>query len=65
MYTKQVTIRLDENLYRLLEKEAGKQMRSVAGLARLILHRNLKNTRTNSQTGSNRVDKTRNRGTEE
>ena len=41
MYTKQVTIRLDDTLYRLLEKEAGKQMRSVAGLVRLILHRNL------------------------
>ena len=42
MYTKQVTIRLDGKLYRRLEKEAGKQMRSVAGLVRLILHRNLK-----------------------
>jgi len=41
MYAKQVTIRLDDNLYRRLEKEAGRQMRSVAGLIRLILHRNL------------------------
>jgi len=41
MYAKQVTIRLDDNLYRRLEKEAGRQMRSVAGLVRLILHKNL------------------------
>jgi len=27
MYAKQVTIRVDDNLYRLLEEEAGKQIR--------------------------------------
>jgi hypothetical protein len=78
MYAKQVTIRLDDNLYRLLEKEAGKRMRSVAGLVRLILHRNLKNNKsapgvllkevavdnTKPQTGFNRAGDNRERGTE-
>ena len=41
MYGKQVTIRIDEKLYRSLEKEAKKQMRSVSGLIRLILTNNL------------------------
>jgi hypothetical protein len=78
MYAKQVTIRLDDNLYRLLEKEAGNQMRSVAGLVRLILHRNLKSNKsapgvlieampvdnTKPQTGFNRAGENRVSGTE-
>ena len=42
MYGKQITFRLEENLYRKLEKVAGKEMRSVGGLIRLILIENIK-----------------------
>jgi hypothetical protein len=37
MYGKKITVRLDEKLYQVLEKEAEKEMRSVASLVRLIL----------------------------
>lgn len=47
MYEKQVTIRIDDNLYRLLEEEAGKQMRSIAGLVRLILAKKLETGKRN------------------
>ena len=40
MYGKQITIRVDEKLYQVLEKEAEKEMRSVASLVRLILTKN-------------------------
>ena len=42
MFGKQITFRLEENLYRKLEKVAGKEMRSVGGLIRLILIENIK-----------------------
>jgi hypothetical protein len=37
MYGKQMTVRLDAKLYQVLEKEAEKEMHSVASLVRLIL----------------------------
>ncbi len=47
MYRKQVTIRIDEKMYRVLEKEAKKQMRSVSGLIRLIISYNFEEKGTN------------------
>ena len=40
MLEKQITIRVDEKLYRSLEKDAKKRMRSVSSLIRLILTKN-------------------------
>jgi hypothetical protein len=42
MYGKQITFRLEKELYRKLEKVAVKDMRSIGGLIRLILSENLK-----------------------
>lgn len=46
MYGKQITFRLEKELYRKLEKVAAKDMRSVGGLIRLILSENLKKYET-------------------
>ena len=37
MFSKQITFRLEKELYDKLEKSAKKQMRSVGGLIRLLL----------------------------
>ena len=41
MYAKQITFRLSPALLRRLEKAAGKQMRSVSSMIRLILAENV------------------------
>jgi hypothetical protein len=41
MYAKQITFRLSPALLRRLEKAAGKQMRSVSSMVRLILAENV------------------------
>lgn len=43
MYAKQITFRLSPALLRRLEKAAGKQMRSVSSMVRLILAENVAN----------------------
>ena len=43
MYGKQITFRLDNKLYRKLEKVAKIQMRSIGGVIRLIIANNIKN----------------------
>ena len=42
MYGKQITFRLDNKLYRKLEKVAKIQMRSIGGVIRLIIANNIK-----------------------
>ena len=46
MYGKQITFRLEKELYRKLEKIAVEDMRSVGGLIRRILSENLKKYNT-------------------
>lgn len=41
MYEKQVSIRIDEKLHKVLEREAEKQMRSVSGQIRFILYQSI------------------------
>jgi len=53
MFKKQITIRIDGKMYKQPEKKAKEQLRSVSGLIRLILTKDLEESHYNEWTKSN------------